>query len=764
MKKLLISVWLCMVSGMLYAQQFNTLKGRVVNADGEPLSFASVQVADRGVTADARGFFELEIPAGTYQLIASSVGFKRIKRQIRIPFNGQLEILLKEDTQELDEVVVTATRTSRRIDNVPMPIQVIDGEQIEKIGSLRLDEALMEQTGLQLTSDHGTGIQMQGLNSEYIMFLIDSEPVIGRTAGTLELSRLAVDNIERIEIIKGPSSSLYGSEAMAGVVNIITKQPESGLDGSFRSRYRSFGTLDVSGTVGYAGEKLSTSLFVDRLSTEGFDLTPETLSMTAPPFQAYTFNPKISYRFTPNIKLSVNTRYYLEDQENMQNIAIDGNNFLIDDEGSRTDWNLMPILEMRFADKHNLQLRSYTTGYRTETRLSYQQDGSIYDENYFDQTFNRSEIQYDYYISDKHITTAGVGHTIERVDATRYDEVNRFRATYGFVQHQWLPADDFNVIVGGRYDTHSEYAARFSPKISAGYHVNSWLKVQASFGGGYKAPDFRQLLLNFTNPVAGYAVVGSSIAQEQVAEWQSEGRLERVFIDPAGLEQIQAETSLAYNAGGKVALGKLTGDFNFFRNEISNLIETAPIAQFSNGQNVFTYFNFDEVITQGAEFQANYSLLENLQFSIGYQYLDSRNVEDVKRLKAGEVFVRDAATNRTRAVTLSEYGGLINRSRHSGNAKVYYRLPDHDFDVSLRTIYRGRWGIGDANGNGIIDAESEYADGYVMLNLAVNKGLFGWLTIEAGANNLLDNTNMFEPSMPGRIWYGGISINLPNNK
>ena len=126
--------------------------------------------------------------------------------------------------ESLNEVVVTATRTPRSVSNLPVPVTVIGQSAIERIGALRLNEVLMEQVGLQVITDHGTGLQLQGLSADYILILIDGEPVIGRTACTLDLTRLAVGNIQRIEIVKGPSSLLYGSEAMGGVVNIITKK------------------------------------------------------------------------------------------------------------------------------------------------------------------------------------------------------------------------------------------------------------------------------------------------------------------------------------------------------------------------------------------------------------------------------------------------------------------------------------------------------------------------------------------------------------
>nr|WP_277487621.1 TonB-dependent receptor [Catalinimonas alkaloidigena] len=208
----------------------------------------------------------------------------------------------------------------------------------------------------------------------------------------------------------------------------------------------------------------------------------------------------------------------------------------------------------------------------------------------------------------------------------------------------------------------------------------------------------------------------------------------------------------------------MKADINAFRNRISNMINAAPLALKTNGQNVFSYFNMDEVITQGVEVKANYQLVTDINFSLGYQYLDSRDVEAVEQIRNGEVFRRNAFTNRSERVPLSDYGGLVNRSRHSGNAKLFYVNSRPEFDLSLRAIYRGKWGLGDANGNGVIDTENEFADGYLLLNLALNKKILGWITLEAGANNLLAKTLSAEPSLAGRIWYGGININFADFK
>ncbi|MBK7652562.1 MAG: TonB-dependent receptor plug domain-containing protein [Flammeovirgaceae bacterium] len=131
-------------------------------------------------------------------------------------------------TRELEALVVTATRNERTMGLLPMPVSLIPQSQIKTMGSLRLNDVLTEQTGLLVVpqiNGQGNGIQLQGFNPDYTLILIDGEPIIGRYTGSLELSRIAVGNIKQIEIVKGPSSSLYGSDALAGVINIITEKP-----------------------------------------------------------------------------------------------------------------------------------------------------------------------------------------------------------------------------------------------------------------------------------------------------------------------------------------------------------------------------------------------------------------------------------------------------------------------------------------------------------------------------------------------------------
>jgi outer membrane receptor for ferrienterochelin and colicins len=132
---------------------------------------------------------------------------------------------------------------------LPLPVTLISKKKILQSGTVRLNEILNEQTGIITIADESgfEGVQIQGIASDYILILIDGVPLVGRSAGNFDLSRLTVGNIKQIEVVKGPSSSLYGSEALGGVINIITEKPTSEeLNGHVSYRIGRFTQQDIN--------------------------------------------------------------------------------------------------------------------------------------------------------------------------------------------------------------------------------------------------------------------------------------------------------------------------------------------------------------------------------------------------------------------------------------------------------------------------------------------------------------------------------------
>lgn len=665
----------------------------------------------------------------------------------------------------LNEVVVTATRTERPMGALPMPVTLIGREQIRQMGSLRLNDVLQEQTGLAITHDHGQGLQVQGFGPEYTLILLDGEPLVGRTAGTLELGRLAVGNIKQIEIVKGPSSSLYGSEAMAGVVNIITENPAR-TRATLAARYGANRTSDLTGDVSLWQGKIGLYAFGNRYQSAGYDLTPETFGQTVSPFQNYTFSGRLTAELSSRLKLSLSGRFFGERQDNTLEIAP---GVAVAGPGRVTDRNLNPVLTHRLTDAWKITYRYYSTFYRTETSLAYTDRGQVYDESFFRQTFNRPEIQVDHRLSAKHLLTLGGGWIAESVEATRYTDRRSFTSRYGFFQYEWMPTGRWDVILGGRYDAHSQYAAQFSPKASARYELGKTLAVRGSTGVGFKAPDFRQLYLNFDNGVVGYSVFGTQELAASLERLQRQGQIAEVLSDPAAFGNLRAESSVAYNLGLTADFDRrynlpVTASLNVFRNDIRDLIETRAVALKTNGQSVFSYTNLNRVFTQGAELETTYRLTlgaGRLNVQGGYQFLTAKDKTVARQVARGEVFRRDRidgppATLVTTRVSPRDYGGLFNRSRHMANLKLFYELPEKGFSVNLRGIYRGRYGFADRNGNVILDADNEYVQGYTLWNLAVSKTLKSF-TLQTGVDNLTGHTDpQYIPNLAGRLWYASL--------
>lgn len=680
-------------------------------------------------------------------------------------------------TTQLDEVIVTATRNERTMGALPMPVSLIPKNQIKTMGSLRLNDVLTEQTGLVVVPQvnaQGNGIQIQGFNPDYTLILIDGEPIIGRYTGSLELSRIAVGNIKQIEIVKGPSSSLYGSDALAGVINIITDRPQ-GTRVNAAIRYGTNNTLDVNGDVGFTKKKLGVYLYGNRYHTDGYDLSPQNFGKTVSPFTNYTINSKITYKFSPLTDISVAGRFFNEDQVFRFEVESNGSRIRTAGNGNTKDWNFNPVLTHRFSDKLKAIARFYSTHYQTETYLNLETDGSRYYQDDFTQSFTRPELNAEYFFDEKNILTIGGGYIKEMVQTSRYgDEEKRYQETsYGFFQHEWLPMQKLSVIAGGRYDYNSIYGGQFSPKLSSRYELNKKVTFKVSGGIGFKAPDFRQLYFNFNNSAAGgYSVLGTQVAIDRLAELDAAGQIQTYLFDPALLGNLQAERSVSINAGANIeVLPSLKMDLNVFHNSINNLIETQAVAITTSGQSIYSYRNILRAYTQGVESNFSYPVMKHLNLSAGYQLLYAKDRDVAEAVKAGEVYWRDPSTLVTKRLKPGEYFGLYNRSRHMGNLKLFYDHKPSGWEGSLRVIYRGRYGIGnirgniqgevippsDTNSNSILDIYDEFVKGYALVNISAAKTIKNSLRFQVGVDNLFDYTEpVLIPNLPGKLYYASV--------
>jgi outer membrane receptor for ferrienterochelin and colicins len=677
-------------------------------------------------------------------------------------------------SRQLDEVVVTGTRTERKVGNVAVPVSVINQYSIRQSGSLRLNDILQEQTGILITSGTGSGavgggvfgngVQLQGLSPDHTLLLLDGEPLIGRQGGVMDLSRFAVGNVRKIEMVKGPSSSLYGSEAMGGVINIIT-EPASGTNFTAGLRSGSFFNTDVYSSCNTTHNKTSAYYFLNHNSSSGYELDKTTPEKTVDPFRNLTAQIKLTFRFNPSSKLVFNSRGFYGLQKSR--FAVNSRVVNVTGEGVTKDFLLNPVYSHRFNKQWQTSLRLIASGYSFVQKLDSLSTNKEYYHDSFQQSFYRAENQTDFSWNENNTLTIGEGYTLQTVNTTRYKNEQQQQMWHAFAQHEWKQFKNITVISGLRYDYNTAFKARLSPKLALLYKLNDNIAIRTSFGSGFKAPDFRQLYLNFTNNAAeGYSIYGSNeFSINLLQQQQMLGIIASILPAANSITKLNPEVSNGFNAGVQVQINTaLKADINLFRNDVSNLINYIPVATNSNGTSVFSYVNINRAYTQGIESNWQWKK-ENLVISGGYQFLLTVDKDQLARINKKEIYGRDEVSGPARLMTKKDYSGLLNRSRHMANLRIFYAENNDKWNGSLRFIYRSRFGVTDRDGNGFANMEQEFAPGLLQVNLAATRRVSKLFQLQVGINNLLNSTNAkYLPNIPGINWYAGIHYSFHKNQ
>lgn len=651
---------------------------------------------------------------------------------------------------QVQEVVVTATRTERPLSNIAVPTLIINAKTIQVNGNLRLSDLLQEQTGLFLTSGSGSaaigggvfgnGIQIQGLSPDYTLIMLDSEPLTGRQGGVIDLSRFSAGNIRKVEVIKGPSSALYGSEAMGGVINIISEQSRNNfITGS--ARYGSFNTFDINNTLNYNKNKTTIHAYVNHLRSEGYDLNPANHEKTIDPYHNSTLQFKLTHRFTPRTRLVWNNRFFTGTQTSL--FALGSNTLNVDGLGKTTDININPVLNHMFSDQLKTSFRLYSSFYRYDQSLSFIKTNELYYEDDFTHNFYRIENQTDYEWSKNNQLTIGGGYNVQTVETIRYRTKQNQLLAYGFIQNEWKPSKNLTIIPGLRYDHNSDFSSRLTPKLSTQYKLNDQLNINFSFGSGFKAPDFRQLYLFYVNPAGqGYRIYGAAeFSLDEIKKQQQEGLVSKILPEAEQIIRLRPEMSSGINTGVVYQFKNrpVKIETNLFYNNVTDMINYLPVAIQTNGAFIFSYKNINKSFTYGAEANLTGHFLKHFSWNAGYQYLMSGDRAVTDQFKNGKVFGRDEPLGSARIITRKEYSGLLGRSPHMANVKLSYENQENGWSGSARVIYRSRWGVVDLDGNGFANMKEEYADGFAQVNMSVQKKVSKNFQLQLAGNNLLNH-------------------------
>lgn len=605
---LLLTVALVTVNANVPANPPNyIIKGVVMTANGEPLAGASIVVEGTNINcgSNSKGEFSLNVQKDkVYKLRVSYLGYT--PRLITVPASGHppLKIKLQPSETALNELVVTGSRYERQLKDVPVITRVISREEIETVNPVDFT-TLLEYTlpGIQFyynTMSQVPEITYQGMDAKAVLFLLDGERISGESGDSnIDYSRFNINDIERIDVVRGAASTLYDSRAIGGVINIITKKSVRPFTASMHTRYAGKKGQSYSASAGvnlhrfssltsFGWRKRDSYLVKDEQGKQKEIINPDgsvTKSKTDPvAFNIYGYSimdvsQKLSYNFTDRFTGSARISYYTNKRDKYDNARY---------YQRYRDLILSGKLKWQFADNQNLD-------------LSYIRDNYIKDNVYVDDdervygNVNSTIRLYYTGMFGKHTLSGGVD--LLREDMKHHfmkDTATVHMNQYSFcLQDDWQLTNKMNVVVGVRGDKGGSYRLHFTPKVSVLYRPLKTITLRAGYSQGYRIPNLKELYQEFNMGGMGIMMYGNKDLKPE--------------------EGTQISASVEYDYKG------LNLSFSTYHNRYKNKISYEYISPGKSWN--MKYVNALNVKTTGVEVTANYKLPFGLRFSGGYSYV-----------------------------------------------------------------------------------------------------------------------------------------------
>lgn len=605
---LLLTVALVTVNANVPANPPNyIIKGVVMTANGEPLAGASIVVEGTNINcgSNSKGEFSLNVQKDkVYKLRVSYLGYT--PRLITVPASGHppLKIKLQPSETALNELVVTGSRYERQLKDVPVITRVISREEIETVNPVDFT-TLLEYTlpGIQFyynTMSQVPEITYQGMDAKAVLFLLDGERISGESGDSnIDYSRFNINDIERIEVVRGAASTLYDSRAIGGVINIITKKSVRPFTASMHTRYAGKKGQSYSASAGvnlhrfssltsFGWRKRDSYLVKDEQGKQKEIINPDgsvTKSKTDPvAFNIYGYSimdvsQKLSYNFSDRFTGSARISYYTNKRDKYDNARY---------YQRYRDLILSGKLKWQFADNQNLD-------------LSYIRDNYIKDNVYVDDdervygNVNSTIRLYYTGMFGKHTLSGGVD--LLREDMKHHfmkDTATVHMNQYSFcLQDDWQLTNKMNVVVGVRGDKGGSYRLHFTPKVSVLYRPLKTITLRAGYSQGYRIPNLKELYQEFNMGGMGIMMYGNKDLKPE--------------------EGTQISASVEYDYKG------LNLSVSTYHNRYKNKISYEYISPGKSWN--MKYVNALNVKTTGVEVTANYKLPFGLRFSGGYSYV-----------------------------------------------------------------------------------------------------------------------------------------------
>lgn len=526
----------------------------------------------------------------------------------------------------LEEVVVTGTGTEHYLKDAPVQTEVITRRALEQFQARSMEELLAGLSPSLTFHDGSMGshIQLNGLNNDYILILIDGKRMNGDVGGQNDLNLLNPANIERIEIVKGAASSLYGSDAIAGVINIITKKHHDKTEFTSTSRVGAYGDVRESASLGLTIGKVKSMTGMNFHHTDGWRNTDLQWNQQQlkPGSTMKTVNRSTNYTLTESLDWNVNDRLSLTASGSCYE------RWVVRPHGP---WSYLPndfyYRNYGFAagGKYRLGGRNYLTA-----DLSYDRYGYFYDYKlqevtdyfkdgdritYFPGQRIKQSVQRQvlgqtkgvFYIGDRHLLNTGFEYLYNHLESPHHIDGDR-ASVYtlaAYAQEEWTAADDVVLTAGARGTVHKETGFNLSPKIAVLYNKGDF-RLRASYALGYKSPTVKELYYNYTATLGG----GSLTAYH-------------------GNKDLKAQTSQYASVGAEYAGRKFQASVTAYANFLRNMIELVEInltaeEKLDEIEKSKMYLNLTQARIWGVDFTFNYQPVQTLTVSGGYSFSDPR--------------------------------------------------------------------------------------------------------------------------------------------
>ena len=610
-------------------------------AESRPVTGARILIDSLAVPngrTDDRGRWTGSIPAGTRHLRVLSIGYRPRDTLLVV---GRTDLSVNVDLREtmvpLGEVIVTAARREQRLADAVVETELITSRDLAR-GPSDVASVLTERTGIQLDGGvpAGAGLQLRGFGSRRVLVLLDGQPLVGRVNGTMDLARLPVSAIERIEIVKGPQSTLYGTDAIGGVINIISRSaPDEGAEVGLTTSAGSQGRTEILGDAGLRRGSLSTVI------DGGYN----------------------NVNLVPGLASDVST-YSRRGHAGLRGrFDVDSSN--------RLEWGAMGIIERQryrtgqlfhFGDNVQSSLRLGAHHEAGNDRLQATLSGSTFD--HLSRAATRDTPASDSGANDRQrliqaevtwsgvrgprVFDAGLVAKREWMSAERLSQENPTIVGVEPFAQATFALGSLLVTPGTRLSWSDRWGSFVAPRLAALWRPRDALAVRASLGRGYRAPDFKELYLSFVNDAAGYAVYGN----------------------PGLSPERSTSASLSTEWTGARSFVRASG----FNSSYRDFIETrAPDAM-----GVYTYGNIDRGYARGFEVEGGL-LVSTWRVETGAERLWTRD-----KASGSELLGKPPYTLRT-----SVSGPVIQSIRGSARFAYIARTPISRDEVTGQTRYRG---------------------------------------------------------------------------